>query len=79
MWATGAVVAAGTAVMIAMRRAPAKVVVVVGDFATAPADSQIADPLTDATRRALSESDAPGAAPDVRISRTPSAWHTCYG
>ena len=48
-------------------RDPAKEFVVVADFETAAADSQIADMLTDVTRRALSASRSLGAVPDARV------------
>jgi len=48
-------------------REPRPEVVVVADFATAPADSQIADALTDVTRRVLNESRALRPASEARM------------
>lgn len=69
-WAmAGVVVVVGIALVVAMRRPRDRAAefVVVADFATAAADSQIADWLTESTRRALSASRSLGAAPDVRV------------
>ncbi len=57
-FATAAVVVIAVASIVAMRwpRAHAPESAVVADFETPPADSQIAEVLTDATRRALSDS-----------------------
>jgi tetratricopeptide (TPR) repeat protein len=63
------IVVVGIATAIAMRRPRdgAAEFVVVANFETAVADSQIADMLTENTRRALSASRSLGAAPDVRV------------
>lgn len=50
------------------RRSHEREFVVVADFATAPADSGIADMLTTATRRALSASRSLGTAPESQLA-----------
>jgi DNA-binding SARP family transcriptional activator len=67
--ATAAVVVIGVAGIVAMRwpRAHAREFVVVADFETPPADSQIAEVLTDATRRALSDSRSLAAAQENQV------------
>ena len=68
-FATAAVVVIAVAGIVAMRwpRAHAPEFVVVAEFETPPADSQIAEVLTDATRRALSDSRSLVAAQDNQI------------
>ena len=53
--------------------------VVVADFATAPADSGIADFLTVATRRALSASRALGSVPESRVGEARKRLHMPKG
>jgi DNA-binding SARP family transcriptional activator/tetratricopeptide (TPR) repeat protein len=68
-WVTAAV-AVVVITPIAVMRWPRETrpeVVVVADFATAPADSQIADALTDVTRRVLNESRALRPASEARM------------
>jgi len=69
-WTLAGAVVLGVAVIAAMRRPRdrEKEFVVVADFETAAADSQIANWLTESTRRALSASRSLGAAPDSRVA-----------
>ena len=64
----GAVVVVGGALITRRPVDRGREFVVVADFETAPADSGIADMLTDETRRALSDSRSIGAAPESRVA-----------
>ena len=69
-WAMAAVVIIGVTVIVAMQRPPRdrpKEFVVVAQFTASDSNSMMADMLTVATRRALSESRSLGAAPDERL------------
>jgi DNA-binding SARP family transcriptional activator len=68
-WAVAGIVVIGITAAVAMRRPNDRGTefVVVANFETTATDSQIADMLTENTRRALSASRSLGAVPDVRL------------